>query len=917
MPVGYSFSPHPFSQQNLRSRVSYTTLTDNEANHYSYATFYSYDIHGNVNELLNDYYGLQSMTNNAGGAANHYKHITYDYDLISGKVNQVNYQPDQPDAFYHRYSYDAENRLTKAETSRDKVYWEEDANYLYYRHGPLARTVLGKMRVQGIDYAYTLQGWLKAVNPVYPNSGGTGGNGTGCGPGTGLDVLDVDARQPVTPTNYVARNTINFNPGFESGDNGDAFEAYIDASLTLCNSNSATINDQDGVDFSYSTVCRDVYKYTLNYYNTDYRSIGGGASPSMMVPGQLGADNRPLYNGNISSMGVSVAKFNQPMLYNYQYDQLNRLVSMDAWKAGTDVWNNLIKTDEYKERVSYDPNGNILSYVRNGNTPRGVMDNMSYAYKPTTNQLDKVDDGAPDLAANQYSNYNDIKQGQTSGNYTYDEIGNLTKDVSEGITNIEWTVYGKIKKVTKSTGTIEYTYDAAGNRISKTANNKTTVYVRDASGNVMSVYEKTGSSATTQIETDLYGSSRLGLQTAHTVPDVNITLANGDIATLSTFTRGEKIFELSNHLGNVLVTVNDRKVQHTTDNSTVDYWEADVVSANDYYPFGMSMTGRGYNAGSYRYGFNGKEDDNDITNGGQDYGMRIYDKRLGRFLSVDPLTKKYPELSPYQFAGDRPIDGIDLDGLEWRPSGRYGPNQLASESTSVQIIPAHPMVIEKNNAQILENKVQQIAAQAIANAPVLKASPKVVTQQMRQARREHFQNPETGAKTTIGKVFESRIYERINDNLVEPIATQMAAEGVTAGFFALGKSLLYKSPSAIARGWQGKGVYTGVDTWRDITLSEGKFVAGALPGQSNFYTTFNGLNRSGLSQEGFMKGLQVAKGGQGWRDAVGIYRVSENTSAAFGTTYANPTLGAGGLPQIFIPATNKLELIKIIPLKAP
>ncbi|MBC7388118.1 MAG: hypothetical protein H7329_02810 [Opitutaceae bacterium] len=67
------------------------------------------------------------------------------------------------------------------------------------------------------------------------------------------------------------------------------------------------------------------------------------------------------------------------------------------------------------------------------------------------------------------------------------------------------------------------------------------------------------------------------------------------------------------------------------------------------------MPGRGYNAGSYRYGFNGKEDDNDITNGGQDYGMRIYDKRLGKFLSVDPLTKKYPWYTPYQFAGNMPV----------------------------------------------------------------------------------------------------------------------------------------------------------------------------------------------------------------------------------------------------------------------
>jgi RHS repeat-associated protein len=70
---------------------------------------------------------------------------------------------------------------------------------------------------------------------------------------------------------------------------------------------------------------------------------------------------------------------------------------------------------------------------------------------------------------------------------------------------------------------------------------------------------------------------------------------------------------------------------------------------------------------SYRFGFNGKENDNEVKGTGnqQDYGMRIYDPRLGRFLSVDPLTSSYPELTPYQFASNRPIDGIDLDGLEY------------------------------------------------------------------------------------------------------------------------------------------------------------------------------------------------------------------------------------------------------------
>jgi len=76
--------------------------------------------------------------------------MVYSYDLISGKVNDVAYQPGQADQFYHRYEYDAENRLTIVRTSKDKVYWEREATYDYYRHGPLARTILGQNQVQGL-----------------------------------------------------------------------------------------------------------------------------------------------------------------------------------------------------------------------------------------------------------------------------------------------------------------------------------------------------------------------------------------------------------------------------------------------------------------------------------------------------------------------------------------------------------------------------------------------------------------------------------------------------------------------------------------------------------------------------------------------------------------------------------------------
>jgi RHS repeat-associated core domain len=80
----------------------------------------------------------------------------------------------------------------------------------------------------------------------------------------------------------------------------------------------------------------------------------------------------------------------------------------------------------------------------------------------------------------------------------------------------------------------------------------------------------------------------------------------------------------------------------------------------------MMQPGRSWNIGNYRYGFNGKENDNEIKGEGnqQDYGMRVYDPRLGKFLSVDPLTNNYPFYAPYQFASNNPIVAIDVDGLE-------------------------------------------------------------------------------------------------------------------------------------------------------------------------------------------------------------------------------------------------------------
>jgi RHS repeat-associated protein len=98
------------------------------------------------------------------------------------------------------------------------------------------------------------------------------------------------------------------------------------------------------------------------------------------------------------------------------------------------------------------------------------------------------------------------------------------------------------------------------------------------------------------------------------------------------------------------------------------YYIPEVLSAGDYYPFGMGMVDRRWSLSGYRYGFNGKENDNEVKGEGneQDYGMRVYDPRVGRFLSVDPLEKEYPWYTPYQFSGNTPIQAVDLDGSEER-----------------------------------------------------------------------------------------------------------------------------------------------------------------------------------------------------------------------------------------------------------
>jgi RHS repeat-associated protein len=86
--------------------------------------------------------------------------------------------------------------------------------------------------------------------------------------------------------------------------------------------------------------------------------------------------------------------------------------------------------------------------------------------------------------------------------------------------------------------------------------------------------------------------------------------------------------------------------------------------------FGSVMEGRSFvgdTSSWYRFGFNGKERMDEVNGKGNslDFGARIYDGRLGRWMSVDPLQMNFPELSPFQFTNNNPILFVDYDGKDY------------------------------------------------------------------------------------------------------------------------------------------------------------------------------------------------------------------------------------------------------------
>lgn len=585
-------------QTHLRNRISMVRKQNGEESQDKHTrVYFSYDAHGNTSWRLAKRYDLPEQ------------YARSEYDLITGKVNQTIANEARPDALWQHFSYDEEEKLLASESSLDGVLYDVDAEYEYYKHGPLKRTVLGGDKVQGIDLTNTLQGLVKAVN--HP------------------------------------------------------------------------LNDpsQDGKS---NKVGEDAFSSILHYYKGDF--VHKNASFTSKDPYTLLEMNHArggLIGGWVTKegYGTSGTIHDQAWGRTFVYDQTGRLKISNTKLYNGQLFQN---TDDYKETFTYDRNGNLTNLTRNAHSLNGKdrkQDQFTYVYQAGNDRLRHIKDAVP--AGNWMGDIDD----QPDNNYGYDASGRLQSDKSEGISFISWNDADKVTNITKSDNTvILFRYGPSDERIEKTVipQNKEDQKISTLYANGM-VYERKRKTvnANTYDEILTLKEQHLaeGMITKERIMETVRYEQGKEPYKILTFTfpkdflaqsRGEKTYALKDHLGNVRVTVSDRKLSELQNNQPTNF-KAEILSIARYDAFGSPQAERQFTAKNYRYGYNGMEKDDEVKGGGNsyDYGARFYDPRAGRWLSTDPLGSKFSGHSPYHFSFNNPIAFNDPTGM--------APNEMCTE----------------------------------------------------------------------------------------------------------------------------------------------------------------------------------------------------------------------------------------------
>jgi len=332
----------------------------------------------------------------------------------------------------------------------------------------------------------------------------------------------------------------------------------------------------------------------------------------------------------MQTTGTTIPPTTGRKAYVYCYDELSRLTNANFSEYISNSWQQSLK---FNEKIkSYDLNGNIKGIERRGsfsNWNVGLIDNLTYYY--SGNQLFAVDDQV--ITDNGYDFFDNSNfSNGTTHEYLYDANGNLKKDANKEIIEIK------------------YNFLNLPSEVNFTGNNKLS-YLYDANG--------------TKLRQDVIMASIFSKRTDFIS---NFVFVNNAPAWIN-FDEGRVIMfgntvhftetHLKDHLGNTRVVFGYK-------NNTLL-----VKQVSSYYPFGMNIKGLStltpglseesiYTPNEYLY--NGKMFQDELGLDWLDYGARMYDAVLGRFMAVDRFAEKYYELSLYQYVANNPICNIDVNG---------------------------------------------------------------------------------------------------------------------------------------------------------------------------------------------------------------------------------------------------------------
>ena len=322
--------------------------------------------------------------------------------------------------------------------------------------------------------------------------------------------------------------------------------------------------------------------------------------------------------------------------YDFSYDKLNRLTS--AVYSDSDD-----NDDAFSTSYSYDKHGNITAITRNAITDDIgplPLDELHLSY--TGNQLTGVSNTAN---VYEFSNYYPYLAPGTNA-FTYDQNGNTTKDLNKSISSIQYNLLNLPRRITYSDGSMAtYTYTSLGEKVQV----------------VYSTSQTTASQPSTNIveaSEDMKGSRDNNLRTAMVPTTMNYcgnVIYNGNsLSRILLDGEGYVIipktpiyyFFIKDHLGNTRATLQS--------NGT-------VKQTNQYYPFGKRWNDMGETF-KQPYLYNGKELDEMHDLSWYDYGARMYEPALGRFMTMDPMAEKYYRVSPYVYCLNNPINKVDEEG---------------------------------------------------------------------------------------------------------------------------------------------------------------------------------------------------------------------------------------------------------------